>query len=43
MIPNRGAHETNIHSAEAKSKGRWWPYLAVKKLWALLRGITAYG
>ena len=43
MIPNREAHKANIHLFEAKSKGRWWPYVAVKKLSALLRGITAYG
>ena len=47
MIPNRekreaksGGREANIHRREAKSKGQRWHYLAVKKLSALLRGVS---
>ena len=35
------AMQVESKGCQAKSEGRWWHYLAVKKLSALLRGITS--
>ena len=42
MIPNREKHKAKSEGREAKSKiRRQWHYFVVKKLSALLRGITS--
>ena len=41
MIPKREKRKTKSKGHEAMSEGRQWHYLSVKKLSALLRGITS--